>query len=81
MGQRPIFLNLYFKSNFNKGHSKKNVMLTKLDIYVFIDEIEVNTGPYMKINKIFIFQNLDLIQHKPCIMFINNQVINIYMLK
>ena len=52
-------------------------MRTKLDIYVFINEIELNMGPCMNINKIFISQNLDLIQHKPCKMFMNNQVIDI----
>jgi len=56
---------------------QKHVVRTKFDIYVFIGEIEFNTGPYMKINKIFISQNLDLIQHKPCKMFMNNQVIDI----
>ena len=55
-------------------------MHTKFDIYVFINEIELNIGPCMKINKIFISQNLDLIQHKPCKIFMNNEVIDIYKL-
>ena len=32
----------------------------------------------MKINKIFTSQILDLIQHIPCKMFMNNQVIDTY---
>jgi len=59
----------------------KLVVRTKYDIYVFINEIELNIGPCMKINKIFISQNRDMIQHKPCKMFMNNQVIDIYMHK